>query len=97
MNLERLGWSAFFETDFQRRFSNEWQVGRVVGQGKNIYKLATKQGDMNAKIAGKLLFEAEVSSQLPAVGDWVVFAHEDGDQFAIIHGNLERKVFFQGK
>ncbi|UOQ49970.1 hypothetical protein MUN88_07885 [Gracilibacillus caseinilyticus] len=97
MNLERLGWSDFFAEDYQQRFSNEWNVGRVIGQGKNIYKLATRLGEINGKATGKLLFETAASAQLPAVGDWVVFGYKNGDQFAVIHGVLERKSVFSRK
>ncbi|WP_217588250.1 ribosome small subunit-dependent GTPase A [Lentibacillus saliphilus] len=94
MNLVQLGWNDFFQADFVTRFSDEWTVGRVIGQGKNVYKLITNSGDAHGKLSGKFQYDTMDQADLPVVGDWVVLRQTDGDPLAIIQGVLNRKSVF---
>jgi ribosome biogenesis GTPase / thiamine phosphate phosphatase len=56
-----------------------------------LYKVATEQGDVNARVSGKLIFQGLDRSDYPAVGDWVVLDRTNNDTGeAIIHGVIER-------
>lgn len=97
MNLIKLGWSDFFKTDYENRYSNEFAVGRVISQGKNVYKLSTSNGEIFGKSSGKFQYETAHQSDFPVVGDWVVLKYEIGDQFGVIQGVLKRKSAFSRK
>jgi len=97
LDLIKLGWSDFFKIDYENRYSNEFTVGRVIGQGKNVYKLSTGNGEILAKLSGKFQYEITFQSELPVVGDWVVLMYDIGDQFGVIHGVLNRKSAFSRK
>ena len=47
--------------------------GRIVVQHRDGYLVATDEGELRAKAAGRLLHEAEEAGQ-PAVGDWVALS-----------------------
>jgi ribosome biogenesis GTPase / thiamine phosphate phosphatase len=53
-------------------------------QHRGVYVLATAEGEVEARITGRLRFDGD----LPAVGDWV--AHAEG----LIHGVLPRRTAF---
>lgn len=97
MNLIKLGWSDFFKTDYENRYSNEFTVGRVIGQGKNVYKLSTSNGEIFGKLSGKFQYETAYQLDFPVVGDWVVLMYDIGDQFGVIYGVLNRKSAFSRK
>jgi ribosome biogenesis GTPase len=97
LNLHTLGWSSFFAEDYEQRFSGEYQVARVIGQGKNIYKLATNNGELYGRLSGKYQFHLKNQSELPVVGDWIVFKQGNPDSHAAIHGILRRKSCFSRK
>ena len=47
--------------------------GRIIFEGKNIYKAATAAGIVNATLSGRMLTETQSGegSSRPAAGDWV--------------------------
>ncbi|MCK5033809.1 MAG: ribosome small subunit-dependent GTPase A, partial [Calditrichia bacterium] len=49
------------------------------------------------EITGKLLFNADSGTNLPAVGDWVLVQYFDDNTFAIIHEILPRKSILKRK
>lgn len=89
MNLNVLGWSSHFQQAFDALNDESLMPGRVVRQNKNQYIVHNGQNTYNATLLGRLLYESEDSSTLPAVGDWVCIQAFDEDQ-AIIHEVLPR-------
>ena len=70
-------------------------LGRVVGQYKDLYKVATKNGETMAEISGKLRYSSGALPDYPAVGDFVMLDREDGfSGNAIIQAILQRKSLF---
>lgn len=73
-------------------------TGRVSSQFKNLYKVITQNGEITAEISGKFHYNAEESSEFPAVGDFVMIDRMDDSQGnAIIHHVLMRKSVFARK
>lgn len=71
---------------------NGGYLGRVIAEFKGVYKVATENDDIFAKVSGKILNSAIDKSSYPAVGDWVVIDRtkaNTGD--GIIHGIMNRK------
>lgn len=91
MNLIDLGWDQNFKNKFKQiEDKKRYQVARVAVEYKGLYKLYTEQGEILAKITGKMRY----NNRFPAVGDWVVVDLQiEGDR-AIIHDILPRKSKF---
>ena len=65
---------------------------RITEQHRDLYKVIGEQGELNAGISGKFLYNAENQLNYPAVGDWVMIDRMDGASGnAIIHRVLRRK------
>ena len=70
-------------------------AGRVISQGKDIYRVASEDGEMMAAVSGKYRFAARGAAQYPAVGDFVLMdraTDESGN--AVIHRLLPRSSAF---
>lgn len=67
-----------------------YQVGRVLSQYKNLYKVITEKGEVLAQISGKMRHQAISSINLPAVGDYLMLGMDNGSDRAIIHEVLPR-------
>lgn len=87
INLKKYGLTEEFET--KTRQNSQWELARVTGQHRNLYKVVTKSGFYQAQVSGKLNHESEMPSDFPAVGDWVLISKEP--DLAIIHQILTRK------
>ncbi|MEH6941549.1 ribosome small subunit-dependent GTPase A [Bacillus sp. JJ722] len=92
------------EIGLSDRFSQEatmydgLYIARVSSQHKDLYKVICENGEIQAKISGKMSYVAEQSVDYPAVGDWVMIdrtTNDDGN--AIIHHFLRRKSIFERK
>ena len=97
MKLETLGWNIFFEARFTPYSGKGLLPGRISIQHKDRYVLLSEQGEVNGKVSGKFRFEVKGLHNFPAVGDWVVFEIDSGDQSAVIHHVLERRSKFSRK
>lgn len=91
--MENLGFSQRFSTE--ATLYTGLYIGRIISQYKNLYKVATENGEITAQISGKFRFEVKVLSDYPAVGDFVMLdRNEDISGNAIIHKVLTRKSAF---
>ena len=97
MKLETFGWNSFFESRFAPHREQKLLPGRISIQHKDRYVLLSEQGEINGKVSGKFRFDVSGLQEFPAVGDWVVFEIDSGDQSAVIHHVLERKSKFSRK
>jgi ribosome biogenesis GTPase len=97
MKLEIFGWNDFFEVRFAHYSHQGLLPGRVTIQHKDRYVLFTEQGEVSGKVSGKFRFEISGLHDFPAVGDWVAFEIDSGDQSAVIHHVLERRTKFSRK
>ena len=70
---------------------------RVISESKGSYQVYGQYGELNAKIAGKMRYQAEGKKIYPAVGDWVVIRPLVNENKATIHAVLPRKSKFSRK
>jgi len=71
-------------------------LARVVSQYKDLYRIATGEGECMAEISGKFRYGSFALSQYPAVGDFVMTDRSgDSSGNAIIHQVLTRKSVFE--
>lgn len=78
--------------------NDDFYLGRVSVQYKDIYKVFTEEGEVLARVSGKLSYSSNNTLDYPVVGDWVLLDRADnksGD--AIIHKVLSRKSYFSRK
>ena len=73
-------------------------LGRVTEQHRDLYKVMSENGELQASVSGKMVYNAVDSTDFPAVGDWVMIDRMDvrGGN-AIIHHVLRRKSVFERK
>ena len=74
----------------------ELTVGRITLQEKGMYRIRTITGEQKALVSGKFQFDAQLVSDYPAVGDYVMVSCADPDT-AIIHQVLPRRSLFVRK
>jgi len=96
-SLTQLGWNSEFEMHFETYASQGYEVGRVVSEQKQTYRLLTVGGEVIAQVSGKMRFQATAREAFPAIGDWVLISIHDGGQRASIHGILPRQSKFARK
>ena len=92
LNLEDLGWDAFFAEAFEPYAGDNLIPARVSARHHGPCELCTERGPMGGLPAGKLSDE-----ELPAVGDWVVVRPVDGEKKAVIEAVLPRRTSFTRK
>lgn len=73
-------------------------LARVSVQHKDLYKVITENGEIQAEVSGKLGYSVSDLADYPVVGDWVLVDRTDqtGGN-AIIHHILSRKSCFERK
>ncbi len=94
MNLIDLGWTEFFEKEFESFNGRGFKPLRIIREHKELYMLAGESGEYRGEITGKFRFEAKSRADFPAVGDWVVATPFENEAKAIIHAVLPRKSCF---
>lgn len=97
MELETLGWKPFFEDGFKPFSKSGYTVGRIYEAHQNLYRVLTENGELEAKISGKLRHENAETGDFPAVGDWVVIQARNEEGQATIHAILPRFSKFSRK
>ncbi len=87
--LDQYGWNDRFAAAFAEHAAAGRVPARVVLEHTHIYRVATEQGEILARVSGRLRHNARERPDFPAVGDWVVVEPvEDSD--ARIHAVLPR-------
>jgi ribosome biogenesis GTPase len=97
ITLEKLGWNSFFEEAFRTFDENGLIPARVVMASKNSTQLYTPNGEITARIAGRMRHLAEREFQKPVAGDWVAVKPDKDEKGAIIQAILPRKSKFSRK
>lgn len=91
--LLQYGWNDRFAAAFAEHAAGGRVPGRVVLEHTHIYRVGTAQGELLARVSGRLRHRAETRPDFPAVGDWVVLEPlSAGD--ARIHAVLPRASRF---
>jgi ribosome biogenesis GTPase len=95
--LEQLGFSPFFNSYFKPFGQQGFSAGRIAVENKNSYTILSEIGTLQGEVSGKMLFNANSSSDLPKVGDWVVMTVFEQEEKAVILDILPRKTTFSRK
>jgi len=95
-NLIKYGLSERFEQEatlYEGLF-----LARVTEQHRDLYKVVTEIGELQAGVSGNFIYRANDNSDFPAVGDWVMIDRmDDSTGNAVIHNILRRKSIFERK
>ncbi len=93
MKLEDLGWDPEYQRNFDELGAEGLTIGRVsrVDAGGRCLVL-TARGDLNARIPGRMMDQADSACDLPCTGDWV--AVKETETANIIVSVLERRNLF---
>jgi ribosome biogenesis GTPase len=97
MTLEDLGWSRPFAEAFAPYAEQGLVAGRVIEEHRGLYTVALDGGTLQARARGRMAYEAETSSELPAVGDWVALRQVQESDHGVIHATLPRTSSFARK
>ena len=96
--LGALGWSAFQQKQLdQSPIDAGCTVGRIVEVQRDLVLVADGHSDFWAALAGRFRYDAMMSADFPAVGDWAVVRRGPGDERGVLTGLLERKSKFARK
>jgi ribosome biogenesis GTPase len=72
LTLEDLGWTSARTAAYAPFAESGRQPGRVSREHTHIYAVLTPDGEVLARVAGRLRHQASARADFPAVGDWVV-------------------------
>ncbi len=90
MTLEALGWSPQRQQAFASYASDGLLPGRVIGEHRTHFQVATDAGEFSATITARHRKEAAQRSDLPGVGDFVAVRLSGEDGKATIETVLPR-------
>jgi ribosome biogenesis GTPase len=71
-HLSQMGWTSHFQTQLKNFCNEEFIPARVVGAGKNRFRVSNGKKDWLATPAGRLHHHSD--RLYPATGDWVLIA-----------------------
>jgi ribosome biogenesis GTPase len=71
---EKLGWDEMWATAFEPCREKGLVPGRVSVQHRGEWDVVTADGEVRARVPGRLRHEAGSAADLPVVGDWVALA-----------------------
>jgi ribosome biogenesis GTPase len=92
LQLEDLGWDAFFADAFQSYEQEGLIPARVAARHHGPCELLTEHGRIGGLPAGKL-----EGLDLPVAGDWVAVRELDGEKKGIVEAILPRRTTFTRK
>ena len=101
-NLEKMGYSDWFQSRVDNHKIALHEVARVISVHKDSYIIskgtASKgSGEVYAELSGNLSYTVDSASELPTTGDWVYADFYDDDTHAIIHAVFPRKSLLKRK
>lgn len=91
--LTEYGWNERFATAFEAYRAAGRLPARVTLEHTHIYRVVTEDGELLARVSGRLRHQAHVRPDFPAVGDWVVVEPVENSD-ARIHAVLPRASRF---
>lgn len=95
--LSSLGWSSFFEEEWQKINEEGTLPARVIEEQKGYYRVSIESGDLWAELSGKWHHGPKNSGALPAVGDWVKIKPRPSEGRATVVSVLPRQSKFSRK
>ncbi len=97
MQLKDLGFNNWFREKVKYSKFSEKDLARIITTSKNSYTIRGQKSEIQAKITGKMIYDAGSKLDLPTVGDWVVAEYFDKGTFAVIQEILPRKSILKRK
>jgi ribosome biogenesis GTPase len=97
MELKDIGFDSWFQSKQEELQRPDCSAARVTAVNRDSYLISNGNIEVLAELTGKLTFAAELSTDYPCVGDWVLVQYYNSGTFAIIHGLFPRKSFLQRK
>jgi ribosome biogenesis GTPase len=95
-NLIKYGLSERFVQEAS--LYEDLHLARVTEQHRDLYRVASIDGELSAGVSGNFIYRAYDNSDFPSVGDWVMIDRTDGSAGnAVIHHILRRKSIFERK
>ena len=92
MKLEQ--WGAGKEYDHIVAEYPEYELGRVVSQEKDLFRVVTEKEECPARVSGKFRYQVSTNSEYPSVGDFVLVESPFNGGVAVIHKVLPRRSVF---
>ncbi|MFM9938399.1 MAG: ribosome small subunit-dependent GTPase A [Hyphomicrobiaceae bacterium] len=90
MTLATFGWTAERQHAFASHAAEGLIPGRVVGEHRTHYQVATDHGELSATAPGRVRHAAATHADLPGVGDFVALRPAPSDGPATIEAVLPR-------
>jgi ribosome biogenesis GTPase / thiamine phosphate phosphatase len=90
MTLATLGWNERWQSEFAAHATEGLIPGRVVGEHRTHYRVATDETELSAEATGRLRNAAKLRSDMPGVGDYVALRPSAGDGPATVEAILQR-------
>lgn len=97
MNLNRIGWHPFFESQFEEIRTDTLRPARVAEEHKERYVVLGENGQMEAAVSGRYRHEAVSLADYPCVGDWVAVTEVPAEHKSTIQRLLPRRSSFSRK
>lgn len=91
--IKQYGWSDLLARAFEPHARAGLAPGRVIVQQRDGYLVATDEGELRAKLSGRLRHQAREAGH-PAVGDWVALSPNLVERTATLHAILPRRTAF---
>jgi ribosome biogenesis GTPase len=97
MDLASLGWNDRLRDAFEQIEEKELVPARVMLEHRKGYSVWSELGELEAEVPGKMRHDAKLSSELPAVGDWIAVRVLPGERRGQVVAVLPRSSKFSRK
>jgi ribosome biogenesis GTPase len=91
--IEAYGWSETLQHQFETFSANGQVPARIVVQSRGLYRVAAREGELNATLSGRFM-HAAADGDYPVAGDWVAATVRAAERAATIHAVLPRSSVF---
>ncbi|MCF8052861.1 MAG: ribosome small subunit-dependent GTPase A [Desulfobacterales bacterium] len=71
-HLLQMGWTSHFQAQLADSGSSQWLPARVIGVGKNVFRVSNGKREWSAAAAGRIKHQPD--GFYPVTGDWVLSA-----------------------
>ncbi len=92
LDLNDLGWNEFFEKQVSSLGLEDVFPGRVARTGSGSVELLTENGEIEARISGRLKQRSSTGSELPGIGDWVLVKKMETGNVVFLVLNRSSKI-----